>query len=79
MFYANVIDLESSILEAVRASPDGISKQDIIKQLFTQDPEYVEKAFQYATDEEVNEIIPVVLENGEEGYKINPKYFQEDD
>jgi len=40
------------------------------------DPEYLKDAFEIATDED--EIIPVTPENGEEGYRIDPDFDEED-
>ena len=79
MFYADVCDLESEILKAVKNSPDGISKKDIVKQLFMTDPEYVDTAFRFLTEFDEKEIIPIKLDNGEEGYRLNPAYYDEDD
>ena len=76
MYIADTHDLAHSILEAVRTSPDGISKKDIIKQLFRSEPKYLEDAFDIATDE--NEILPITLDDGEDGYKINPDFEYDD-
>lgn len=76
MYIADIHDLAHGILEAVRASPEGISKKDIIKQLFMDEPDYLKDAFRIATEE--NEILPVVLDGGEEGYRLNPTFHEED-
>ena len=76
MFIADTHDIASEILRAVHAFPDGISKKDIIKQLFMDDPQYVNEAFAIATSED--EILPITLENNEEGYHFNPD-FEEDE
>ncbi|UCH05008.1 MAG: hypothetical protein JSW05_02290 [Candidatus Thorarchaeota archaeon] len=76
MYVADTHDLAHGILEAVRAAPEGISKKDIIGQLFRSDPDYLKEAFAIATEE--NEILPITLENGEDGYRINPEFYEED-
>jgi len=76
MYIADTHDLAHGILEAVRAAPEGISKKDIIGQLFRSDPDYLKEAFAIATEE--NEILPITLENGEDGYRINPEFYEED-
>jgi hypothetical protein len=40
------------------------------------DPEYLKDAFEIATEED--EILPITLENGEEGYRPNPVFYEED-
>lgn len=39
------------------------------------DPRHVNEAFAIVLDED--EVIPVTLENGEEGYRINPDFDEE--
>jgi hypothetical protein len=75
MYITDTHDLAHGILKAVRASPEGISKIDIIKQLFRSDPDYLKDAFEIATEE--NEILSIVLDNGEEGFRINPDFHKE--
>ena len=72
MYIAEVHDLADEILKTVRESPEGISKKDIIKQLFMDDPEYLKEAFEIATEE--NEILAITLDDGEEGYRLNPEF-----
>jgi len=76
MYIADVHDLADEILKTVRESPEGISKKDIIKQLFMSAPDYLKEAFEIATED--NEILPIALENGDEGYKINPEFYLEE-
>ncbi|MFX1417019.1 MAG: hypothetical protein ACFFC0_09410 [Promethearchaeota archaeon] len=76
MYIADTHDLAHEILEAVRAAPEGISKKDIIRQLFRSDPDYLNEAFAIATEE--NEIVPITLKNREEGYRVNPEFYEED-
>jgi hypothetical protein len=76
MYRTDVNDLAEDILKAVRGTPEGISKNDIIKQLFTDDPKYLADAFEIATEE--NEILSVTLENGEVGFRRNPDFDKED-
>ncbi len=38
--------------------------------------EYLKDAFEIATEED--QILPITLENGEEGYCINPDFDEED-
>lgn len=76
MYIANTHSLANEILKAVRASPEGISKKDIIKQLFMDDPDHLKDAFEIATDED--EILPITLDNGEEGYRLNPDFENDD-
>lgn len=76
MYRADVNDLAYDILKAVRASPEGISKKDIIKQLFMDDPKYIADAFEIATEED--EILPITLEDDEDGYRLNPDFDKED-
>jgi hypothetical protein len=71
-----VHDLASDILEAVRASPKGISRSDIIKALPESPPDYYTDAFEIAADE--NEILPIELPNGEQGYRLNPDFENEE-
>jgi len=40
------------------------------------DPRYVNEAFSIALDDD--EIIPITLDNGEEGYRLNPEFETED-
>lgn len=75
MYIADTHDLAHGILEAVRSAPEGISKKDIVRQLFRSDPDYLKEAFAIATEE--NEIVPITLENGEDGYRINPEFYEE--
>ncbi len=72
----NCHDLADWTLEAVRKSPEGISKKEIIKQLPDFPSDYIEEGFRIATEDK--EILSIVLENGEEGYKINPDFFDVD-
>lgn len=76
MYYADIHDLADWTLKAVRKSPEGISKKDIIKQLPDFPADYIEEGFRIATEDK--EIIPIMLENGEEGYKVNPDFDEED-
>ena len=39
-------------------------------------PDYLKEAFEIATED--NEILPITLENGDEGYKINPEFYLEE-
>ena len=47
-----------------------------IKTLPESSPDYYAEAFEIATEED--EIIPVKLEDGVEGYRLNPAYESED-
>ena len=76
MYIADIHDLADLILKAVRAAPEGISKKDIIVQLFKAPTKYIEEAFEIAAEEK--EILPVTLANGEEGYRINTHFDDED-
>lgn len=40
------------------------------------DPEYLKDAFEIATEED--EILPITMKNGEEGYRLNPDFDKED-
>jgi hypothetical protein len=75
MYITDVHELADGILKAVREAPEGISKKDIIEQLFMDDPKYLDHAFEIATEED--EILSIILDSGEEGYKYNPEYNEE--
>lgn len=72
MYITDVHELADGILKAVREAPRGISKKDIIEQLFMDDPKYLDHAFEIATEED--EILPIILDTGEEGYRYNPEF-----
>lgn len=76
MRVSEVHDLASDILNAVRASPEGISREDIIAALPESSPDLYTEAFEIAIEED--EIIPVKLQGGVEGYRLNPEYELED-
>jgi len=76
MYIADIHDLADWTLEIVRKSPEGISKKDIIKQLPDFPADYIEEGFRIATHDK--EILLIVLKNGEESYKINPEFYDED-
>jgi len=72
MYYADVNDLADQIRGIVKESPDGISKEAIVKQLFMSDPEYVDHAFEIEI--QFSDILPITLDDGEVGYRLHPEY-----